>query len=166
MPYFIIIRGPLGIGKTTIAKRLAKILKAEYVPFDLFLEKYKLDQVPQNEPCIPAGNFIKVDNIILPKLKKILKKKIVIFDGCFYHKKHLLHLIKNLKFPHYVFTLKAPVSVCVARDLQRKKTLGKDSAKAVHWLCSKFDYGTVIKTSRKTVSESIREIIDFLKSIK
>jgi len=161
MCYFIIIRGPLGIGKTTIATRLAKILKAEYVPFDLLLEKYKLDQVPPSEPCIPAANFIKVDNIILPKIKKLLKKKIVIFDGCFYHKKHIQHLIKNLKFPHHVFTLKAPVSVCVSRDLQRNKTLGKDSAKAVHWLCSKFDYGIVIKNN-KTINETVKEIISYL----
>ena len=162
MCYFIIIRGPLGIGKTTIATRLAKVLKAEYYPFDLFLEKYKLDKVPPNAPCIPAKNFIKVNNIILPKMKKLLKKKIVIFDGCFYHKKHLLHLIKSLKYPHYVFTLKAPVGVCIQRDRKRKKTLGKDSAKAVHWLCSKFDYGIVIKTGRKTINGTVKEIINYL----
>jgi broad-specificity NMP kinase len=166
MAYFIIIRGPLGIGKTTIAKKLAGVLKAEHISFDLVLEKYKLDKCPPNAPCIPAANFIKADNIILPKIKKILKKKNVIFDGCFYHKKHIQHLIKSLHYPNYVFTLKAPVSVCISRDLQRKKTLGKDSAKAVHWLCSKFDYGIVIKTSRKTAGETVREIIDFLKSIK
>ncbi len=160
MTYFIIIRGPLGIGKTTIAKKLAKILKAEYVPFDLVLEKYKLDKASGSG--IPAANFIKADNIILPKIKKILKRKIVIFDGCFYHRKHIQHLIKSLKFPHYVFTLKATVGVCIERDRKRKKTLGKDSAKAVHWLCSKFDYGCVVKTGKKTINNTLKEILSDL----
>ena len=40
--YFIIVRGPLGVGKSTIAKRLAKALKAEYISIDSALEKYDL----------------------------------------------------------------------------------------------------------------------------
>jgi shikimate kinase len=34
MEYFVIIRGPLGVGKTTIAKRLAKQLNAKYISID------------------------------------------------------------------------------------------------------------------------------------
>ena len=163
MSYYILIRGSMASGKTTIAKRLAKILKAEYVPIDIILAKHKLDKVPEDSPGIPAGNFIKADNIILPKVKKLLKKgKIVIFDACFYHKKHILHLIKNLKYPHYVFTLKSPVGDCIKRDIKRKKTLGKDSVCAVHWLVSKFDYGKVINTKNKPVNKTIKEILLYL----
>ena len=163
MSYYVIIRGPLGIGKTTIAKMLAKILNAEYISVDAVLEKHRLDRVPPNAPCIPAENFIKADKIILPKVKKLLKKgKIVIFDACFYHKKHIQHLLKNLKYPHYVFTLKAPAGECIKRDLKRKKTLGKDSVCAVHWLVSRFDYGRVINTKNKPVGRTIKEILLYL----
>ena len=44
MSYFIIIRGPLGIGKSTIAKALAEILKAEYIAIDKVLEENGLDR--------------------------------------------------------------------------------------------------------------------------
>jgi len=163
MSYYILIRGSMASGKSTISKRLAKILKAEYISVDAVLEKHKLDKVPPNAPGVPAENFIKADNILLPKVKKLLKKgKIVIFDACFYHKKHILHLIRSLKYPHYAFTLKAPAGECIKRDLKRKKTLGKDSVCAVHWLVSRFDYGIAIKTNKKTINKILNEISKYL----
>jgi deoxyadenosine/deoxycytidine kinase len=36
MGYYVIIRGPLGVGKSVIAQKLAKTLKAVYIPIDLF----------------------------------------------------------------------------------------------------------------------------------
>ncbi|MDD4111129.1 MAG: (d)CMP kinase [Clostridia bacterium] len=42
MSYYIIIRGPAGVGKTTIAKNLQDKLGADYISFDEILEKYKL----------------------------------------------------------------------------------------------------------------------------
>ena len=56
-PYFIIIRGPLGIGKTTIAKALTERLDGYYVSIDGVLDEHGLDQT--DEPCIPARNFVK-----------------------------------------------------------------------------------------------------------
>ena len=37
--YFIIIRGPLGSGKSTITQKIAKILRAEYIPIDRILDE-------------------------------------------------------------------------------------------------------------------------------
>lgn len=70
MVYFIIIRGPLGIGKSTIAQKLAKPLDAQYISVDKVLEEHNLDKV-KDEKWIPAENFIKAQEIILPKVKKI-----------------------------------------------------------------------------------------------
>ena len=164
MSYYIIIRGPLGIGKSTIAKKLAKTLKAEHLSIDSVLEKYGLDKVDHYEECIPAKNFIKADEMILPEIKEKLKKgKIVIFDGCFYHKEQIEHIIKALSSEHYVFTLKAPLEVCIERDSKRKKSYGKDAAGAVHYLVSRFDYGTIIDTNKKTVEKTVKEILENLK---
>lgn len=163
MVYYVIIRGPLGVGKSTIAERMAKILDAEYVAVDKVLEKHGLDKVDAKAECIPAKNFIKANKILLPKIKDKLKKgKIVIFDACFYHKEHIEHLTQNLPYQYYAFTLKAPVEVCVERDSKRKKTYEKDAAAAVHYLVSRFDYGIVIDTNKKTAEQTVKEIFSYL----
>lgn len=163
MSYFIIIRGPLGIGKSTIAQKLANFLDAEYVPIDLVLEKHRLDKVSPKAECIPAENFIKANKIVLPKVKEKLKKgKIVIFDACFYHKEPIEHLIQNLSYPHYVFTLKAPLEVCIERDSKRDKTHGELAARAVHKLVSRFDYGIIIDVNKNNIDQTVKEILSHL----
>ena len=159
MSYFIIIRGPLGVGKTTIAKELANKLSAEYVSVDSILSDNNLDQIDENEECISSANFLKCNEIAIPQIKQYLSDgKSVIIDGCFYHEEQILDFIDNLNVPHYVFTLKASVSVCIERDSGRNKSYGEGAAVAVHNLVSKFDYGTVIKTDNKTSDEVVQEI--------
>ena len=163
MCYYIIIRGPLGVGKSTIARRLAKLLSAKYISMDLVLEKHGLDKVSHYEECIPVKNFIKANNIMLPEAKaKLNAGKIVVFDGCFYHRKQIQHILGSLSSLHYVFTLKAPLKVCIARDSKRKKSLGKGAAAAVHHLVSRFNYGVVIDTNKKNASQTIKEILAYL----
>jgi adenylate kinase family enzyme len=161
-PPYIIIRGPLGIGKSTISKELAKRLKAKRISLDDLLQKNKLDDLDEKEGGIPTKNFIKADNLILDEVKFNLKKgKIIIFDGCFYHKEQIKHLEKNLG-KALVFNLKAPLSVCINRDNNRNKTFGQEAAKAVYRLVSKFDYGINIYTNNKTPKETIKEILSYL----
>ncbi len=158
MAYFIIIRGPLGAGKTTIAKRLAKRINAAYISIDELLAENKLDVI--EGPCIPAKNFIKANELILPKARAALNKgKAVIFDGNFYHKEQIDHLIKNLPVKHFVFTLKTNLNVCIARDANRKKVHGEAAAKAVHKLISKVMIGTVVETKEKTEEQILDEIL-------
>ena len=49
MSYFIIIRGPAGIGKTTLAREIAKLLNGYLISFDDVLAKYGLDFVSGNQ---------------------------------------------------------------------------------------------------------------------
>ena len=160
MAYFIIIRGPLGIGKTTIAKALAKILNAEYISIDKVLEENNLDREDNN--FVPE-DFIKANEIILPKVKEGLAKgKIVIFDGCFYFKEQIEHLKKNIPKKGFVFNLKAQIETCVDRDSKRDGVYGEKAAREVHELVSKFDYGTNIDTNNKTKNEVVKEILSYL----
>ncbi|MBI4016773.1 MAG: AAA family ATPase [Candidatus Aenigmarchaeota archaeon] len=163
MTYYILIRGALGVGKSTIAQRLAKALHAEYISIDALLEKLGLDKATHYEETIPAKNFIKADEFIMPDVKeKINTGKIVIFDGCFQHKEQIEHLIQNLSVPHYIFTLKAPLEICIERDGKRKNTYGKDAAIAVYTVVSRFDYGTVIDTTNKSIGKTVKEILSHL----
>lgn len=165
MSYYVIIRGPLGVGKSTVTKRLVEILNGECVSIDKILEKNGLDKVSADAESIPALNFIIADDIVLPDVKaKFEQGKKVIFDGCFYHREHIEHLVASLPYPHYIFTLKAPVEVCIERDSKRTKTHGKDATIAVHTLVSRFDYGTVIETTNLTEQETTEKILWFLPS--
>ena len=162
MSYFILIRGPLGCGKTTIAKKLARELKASYISIDQVLEKHGLDKIPPKEPSIPLKNFLNANKLVLPQARTDLEKgKIVIFDACFYNKEVIEDLIENLKYSHYIFTLKAPIELCIERDKGRKRVYGEDAARAVHKMVSRFDYGIVIDVS-DTLEKSVKEILKYL----
>ena len=58
MNYFIIIRGPLGIGKTTIAKKLKKILKAEYISMDEIVDNNMIIKKIMELPVFKNNLFI------------------------------------------------------------------------------------------------------------
>jgi len=163
MSYYIIIRGPLAVGKSTIAKKLAEILKADYMPFDDLLHEYGLDRGSEDEGCIPEKNFIRANELILPRIIKELNGgEIVILDGCFYHKGQIDHLVRNLPTPHYAFNLKATLRTCIERDGGREKAYGVDAATVVYYLVSRFDYGIDIHTDDKTVGQVVEEILAHL----
>ena len=166
MSYFIIIRGPLGSGKSTLSKELARLLDAMVISVDDVLDNNGLDTMPADASCIPAENFITANDIVLRQANALLAAgKIVIFDGCFYHKEAIEHLVQHLLFQHYIFTLKAPVELCIDRDSKRSKVYGKDSAQAVHSLVSRFDYGTNIDATG-SIEDTMNKIISYLPSKK
>ena len=163
MVYYVIIRGPLGIGKSTIARKLASILNGGYISVDDVLEEQNLDKIDEKEGCIPIRNFIKANKFILEKIKNLLENsKIVIFDGNFYHKEQIENLIANLKYKHHIFTLKAPLKICIERDRKRGKVYGKEATNAVYKLVSRFDYGIIIDTNNKTAEEVVKDILSHL----
>ena len=157
MSYFIIIRGPAGVGKSTIAKKIAELLNGDYFSFDELMRKNKLDII--RGYGIPEENFVKANELVIPKARKKLENnKIVVFDGCFYRKKQLKHLEKNLPYNHYIFSLKLPLKDCFARNKTRKIPMTNKAIKEVFLLVSKLNIGIEIKTSNKSVTDIINEI--------
>jgi len=61
------------------------------------------------------------------------------FDACFYHKQHIAHIISNLHYPHFAFTLRAPLEFVLNGMASGSENLGKRPAIAVHRLVSRFD---------------------------
>ncbi|MFN2283664.1 MAG: AAA family ATPase [Anaerolineae bacterium] len=160
-PFSVIIRGPLGVGKTTIARELAQRLGALYVSVDTVMTENGLDIVEGE--YIPVENFVKVNELVFPQAANALNDGIpVVFDGNFYYERQITHLLETVQGPHYVFTLQAPLDVCIARDAQRALVYGEDAAAAVHCAVSRVDYGTSIETAGKTVENVLQEIIALL----
>ncbi|MFH0700824.1 MAG: AAA family ATPase [Candidatus Woesearchaeota archaeon] len=161
MSYFVIIRGPLGSGKSTIAQELAKKIKAEYFAVDRVLDEYHLTS-DREEGYISQKSFLHVNEIIAPKAISFLKKgKPVIFDGNFYWKSQIEDLIKRINYPHFIFTLRAPLKVCLERDAHREKSHGKDATEAVYEKSTSFTYGTEIDATQPK-EKIIKKIISLL----
>ncbi len=161
MSFYVIIRGPLGCGKSTISEKISKILNAKYFAIDRLLDEHDLTK-EKEEGYISQKSFKKANEIIAPQAKKILDSgKSVVFDGNFYWKSQIEDLIKRLDFPHYIFTLNAPLEVCIARDVERGKTHGEDAARAVYKKSTEFEYGIVININ-KPIKECIDAIISHL----
>lgn len=156
MNYLVIIRGPLGVGKTTISKLLAQKLPAKYFSVDQILEENKLDVVDEKIGCIPSKNFLKVNQIIIQDIIK--NNQSVVIDGNFYYQNQIENLIQNVSFKTFVFTLTAPLEICIQRDSQRPNPHGIDAATAVYNLASKFNFGETIDIFNSTIEASLQTI--------
>jgi len=155
MEYCIIIRGPAGVGKTTIAKELAKTLNANYFSFDEIMEENKLDTIVGDG--IPSENFVKANEIILDLIRN---KKRVVLDGCFYRKEQIDHLLNNLKTKVHIFTLDADIPECSERNKTRMNPLADEDIKQVHKLVSKIKIGIIIITAGKSIKQIVSDILN------
>jgi predicted kinase len=159
----IIIRGPLGCGKSTISSMLADRLGAKVISMDKVLDDNGLAQSDPALGCIPPESFIKADIIVLDPVLSLLKLgKSVILDGCFYHKEQIEHLRSIMPFPIRIFTLRATIRTCIERDRGRALSYGEGAAIAVHGLVSRFDSGTLIDTDGKSPAQVLEEILRHL----
>lgn len=157
----LIIRGPAGAGKTTLAQRLAGPLNAATFSIDEILAGKGLDQVKGES--IPLANFIEADKQLIPKARQALKDgKSVIIDGCFYHEQQLTHLLARLSGPRLTVTLTASLQECLKRNHQRQKPLTDEAVRAVYTLARKNAQGTPIDANGTpdAVAERILEELE------
>ena len=162
MSYFIIIRGPLGCGKSTLAKKLAATLKAKLIQIDKILDDNNLTG-DKEDGYISQRSFEKANSIIAPTAKELLERQTpIIFDGNFYWKSQIDDLLRQLPYPHLIFTLKAPLQVCIDRDAKRKTPHGKDATSAVYAKSTQFECGINIDAT-KNISTQLNEIISHLR---
>jgi len=161
MAYYVVIRGPAAIGKTTVAKLLAKALRADYLSYDEIMKKHKLDSIVGDG--IPSANFVKANKLIIPYVRKSLDEgKIMVLDGCFYRKEQLVHLEKELGFDHFIFTLKASLPECIRRNAKRKNPMSKKTIKDVYSLVSTYNVGMNVGTSKMNGAETAKKMLVYL----
>ncbi len=149
----IVIRGPLAVGKTTIAKLLAEKINAEYISLDEIMKNNNLEE----KDGIPVENFLKANEIILKTVSN--SKNSFIIDGCFYYQEQIDDLKKKFKNNIVFFSLISSLEKCIARDSQREKVYGKDSAKYVHMITTKIKEGYEIDNTDLSINETLDEII-------
>ena len=150
MSYYIVVRGPLGVGKTTISAALAKTVGAVVV---------SIDQIADQE--WDGGSvrlYVKANRLAAKRARNLLAHGTpVVFDGCFYWKTQITDLERRLPCPHEVFTLRAPLSVCIERDSGRKVVFGTEAAEQVYRKVTRFEYGVAIDATQD-IPTTLKEI--------
>lgn len=161
MSFFVVIRGPLGAGKTTISKRLSVVLHGKYVSIDRILDEEGLEE--WEDGYVSLRSFMKANRFAAAEALASLKSGIrVIFDGNFYYRNQIEDLIIRLRgYSGFVFTLKVPLELCIRRDANRERPFGMESAVEVFSKATEFDYGIDIEASG-TVNETIGLILNRL----
>lgn len=161
MSYYILIRGPLGCGKTTIASKLAKEIDGVHIAIDSYIEEHNLYR-DKEEGYISQKSFIRANKLIEPRAKRLLGSgKVVILEGNFYWKSQIEDLIRRLNCPYYVFTLKAPLTLCIQRDSKRNRSYGSAVAKIIYKKVMSFECGRSIDAT-DSQSKIIKNITSFL----
>ncbi len=171
MSYSVVVRGPLGIGKSTVSTALARAIGAEHISIDKVLEEHRLEEWDADR--ISLKSFLRANGIAGDRaLRALAAGQPVIFDGCFYWREQLDDLARRLAGGLHVFTLKAPLKVCIERDKTRplpqggEGPLGGDqqgepAARAVYGLVAAVEYGQPIDATGPvdvTVSEILQQL--------
>ncbi|HYB79527.1 MAG TPA: AAA family ATPase [Thermoplasmata archaeon] len=150
MSYYVVVRGPLGVGKTTISRALAKSIGAVVVSIDKIADK--------EWDGGSVGLYLRANGVATRRARRALAGgSPVVFDGCFYWMTQIRDLERRLPFPHEVVTLTAPLSICIRRDSRREVVFGPEAAEQVYRKVTRFEYGTPIDATRD-VATILREI--------
>jgi len=148
------------VGKTTVANALAKALPGHVVSIDAILDRHGLEEWEGD--YISVQSFLRANALAAEEARQVLAQELpVIFDGNFYFRAQIDDLLERLEFPHAVFTLRAPLSECIARDARRAVPLGEESARMVYSKVGEVEYGTGVDALRpvpEVVAEIVRQV--------
>jgi tRNA uridine 5-carbamoylmethylation protein Kti12 len=142
-----VVRGPLGIGKTTVAKRLARSLRGRYISVDAILEEFDLEE--WSEGYISEASFLRTNPFVVERATPHLANGTpVVVDGNFYWESQVSDLCGRIPYPSTVFTLKGSLELCIFRDAHRKRSFGEDSARDVYAKVVSFECGIPVDATR------------------
>ncbi|MGM5481064.1 MAG: AAA family ATPase [Nanobdellota archaeon] len=163
MSFVIILRGPAGSGKTTMAMRLNNLFDTHYISVD----KVKSEKGLKHS----EAEKLEANKTIIAEAEDHLEQgEVVIIDEVFYYERQLKELIEKLNYPYKIFSLKAPLDECLKRhDARRKAGLRKmpdSDVKLVHKLVGELEKGIVIDTSNQNEDEALNEMLSYLPPLK
>jgi len=156
MKKLIIIRGSLGVGKTTVSKILSQRLDLDYLSLDKIIDDNHL--VVPGTDGVPLQSYLAANQIIFDVVNN--GEKTFIVDGCFYYQEQLDDLMKKFNNNIEIFTLVGSIETCIQRDAQRLKVYGEDAARFVHMMTAKIHIGLEIDTTKQTSEETVEDILE------
>jgi predicted kinase len=140
--YYLIVRGPLGVGKSAVSRRVARKIGGVHISIDRILDDRHLWYSGRLSEFLAANSFA-----VREAAPHLASGRPVVFDGNFYWKRQIEDLVGHLESPHFVFTLDAPLSVCIERDGGRDPPHGAAAARQVYRKTTAFEYGEKIDAS-------------------
>src|SRR5690348_6946089 len=103
MAFCLLLRGPLGVGKSTVAQEVARRERAELLSVDRILEDRGLEE--WDEDRISLRSFLRVNDVLVPVAREDLRDGTsVVIEGNFYWREQVHDLIARLEFPVLVVT--------------------------------------------------------------
>ncbi|HZY69352.1 MAG TPA: AAA family ATPase [Thermoplasmata archaeon] len=129
--FYVIVRGPIGVGKTEVARRLARVLGALYISVDRILDRHRLER--WRNGFIAQASFRRSNVFVARAAAPVLAAgRPVVVDGNFYWESQIEDLARRIRRPHLVASLDAPLRVCIARERGRGSNFGVADVTAVY----------------------------------
>jgi tRNA uridine 5-carbamoylmethylation protein Kti12 len=123
--FFVVVRGPLGAGKTTVARALATAIPGAYISIDTLLERDEWDGGSEEL-------FLRTNREAVREARPSLERRVpVVFDGNFYWPRVIHDLGRRLAYPHAVYALRVPLPLCIERDRARSVSYGEEATREV-----------------------------------
>jgi predicted kinase len=145
--FALLIRGPLGIGKSTVSEELAKQLGGLWISIDRILDERGIERWKGG--FVSEASFLRANTFALAQASKTLAQgHPVVFDGNFYWRSAVEDLTRRVRYPLHVFTLKAPLELCLRRNRGRSPPQADDGARKVYAKATEFDVGVSIDATR------------------
>ncbi len=161
MKQIILIRGPLGVGKSTVAKAVAAALGGVYFSIDATLSAHHLDEnIPPESDGIPVERFLRVHEILKSEIDAALARgQVVVVDGNVYYRAQVDDLEQRYPGSMLCLTLTAPLEVCIARDAARALVFGIDAVRAIFNMVSAVEVGVPIDATGSE-DETVQNVLN------
>ena len=158
MGYCAVVRGPLGAGKTTVARAVAEAVGGVVIPVDEILEFWEWD----------GGSellFLRANEVVAARALPVLRSgRPVLVDGNFYWASALEDLARRLERPCVVLHLRVPLEQCIARDQRRSLSYGAEATRAVFAKVGDVR-GEINIDASGTLEETVRAVLGHLPSL-
>lgn len=159
---YMIIRGPIGAGKTSVAERLSNVIAADhhtfFVEFDLFRRKLGI-----GDPIYKNRNRGTV--LLAKRMNELMEDGFLpVVEGVFYES-NISYLINNVRGSGFLLKLMAPLDVCIERDKERIYSRGIERVVPVWNILQDPMVGElVIDTNDRAIDEVVADIYAHFRS--
>src|SRR5579863_3955730 len=129
MPFCRIVRGPLGGGKTTVARAVGRVETALVVSIDRILEEEGLEEWDADR--VSLRRFLRANDLAIIQARgNFDARRSTIVEGNFYWNEQVEDLFGRLPCPPLAVRLTAPVELCIARDAGRPEPAAEEGPRA------------------------------------